>query len=137
MTARSPAPEKAHSEAERIAEAVCSVPGVVGLHAGALGEAVTLLPGRRVAGLRLSDDLTEVHIAVELSPPLREVADAVRKVVRGIRNQPVTVVVEDVLPPEAAEPEAAAAEAGQPEADSSPTPTPETTAVPAGAEERN
>ncbi|QIM22343.1 Asp23/Gls24 family envelope stress response protein [Phycicoccus sp. HDW14] len=85
---------------DRVAEAVRSVPGVVDLHGGALGEAVTLLPGRRVAGIRQSDDDTEVHISVEHGSRIREVADAVRQSVRAVTGSAVTVVVEDVVVPD-------------------------------------
>lgn len=88
------------SDSERVADAVRAVPGVVGLHAGAVGEAVTLLPGRRVAGVRLTDEATEVHVAVEHGRPVREVADAVRAATRTVLDRPVTVVVEDVVTPE-------------------------------------
>lgn len=94
-----------------IATAVRAVPGVVDLHAGALGEAVTLLPGRRVAGLRIADDHVEVHLAVEHGAAVRTVADDVRKAVAAVRPGPVTVVVEDVVedapddPPTAPAPE--------------------------------
>ncbi len=83
--------------AEAVARAVRAVDGVVDLHAGALGETVTLLPGRRVPGVRLRDDDTEVHVAVAHGADLRGVADAVRRAVREVRALPVTVVVEDVL----------------------------------------
>jgi uncharacterized alkaline shock family protein YloU len=85
---------------DRVAEAVRSVPGVVDLHGGALGEAVTLLPGRRVPGIRQSDDGTEVHLSVEHGAHIREVADAVRRSVRAVTGSPVTVVVEDVVVPD-------------------------------------
>lgn len=89
------------SDSERVADAVRAVPGVAGLHAGAVGEAVTLLPGRRVAGVRLTDEATEVHVAVEHGLPVREVADAVRLATRTVvDDRPVTVVVEDVVTPE-------------------------------------
>lgn len=80
-----------------IAAAVRAVPGVVDLHAGALGEAVTLLPGRRVAGLRITDDQVEVHLAVAHGESVRGVADDVRAAVAAMRPGPVTVVVEDVV----------------------------------------
>lgn len=85
---------------DRLATAVRAVPGVSDLHAGALGEAVTLLPGRRVPGLRIADESVEVHIAVEHGAQLRETADQVRAAVSSVRPGPVTVVVEDVVEPE-------------------------------------
>ncbi|NHA70137.1 Asp23/Gls24 family envelope stress response protein [Phycicoccus flavus] len=82
--------------ADRIAVTVRDVPGVSALHAGALGEAVTLLPGRRVPGVRVGDDAVEVHLAVSDSRPVRETADAVRTAVTTLTDLPVTVVVEDL-----------------------------------------
>jgi hypothetical protein len=86
--------------AERVATAVRSVPDVVDLHAGALGETVTLLPGGRVPGVKVRDDGVEVHLAVAHGSDLRATADAVRTAVRGVLDRPVTVVVEDVVTPE-------------------------------------
>lgn len=89
------------SDSERVADAVRAVPGVADLHAGAVGDAVTLLPGRRVPGVRLTQDATEVHVAVEHGHPVRDVADAVRRATRTVLDdRPVTVVVEDVVAPE-------------------------------------
>ena len=85
---------------DAVAAAVRAVPGVVDLHAGAVGEAVTLLPGRRVAGIRSGADGTEVHVALAEGTALREVADAVRIAVRAVAPGPVTVVVEDLVAPE-------------------------------------
>lgn len=136
------------SEAELVADAVSAVPGVFGLHAGAVGEAVTLLPGRRVAGIRITDEGSEVHISVEHGQPVREVAEAVRQATHGIVDRPVTVFVEDVTTPEPTAPEPTAPEPttqGPTAAASSPsdavepgTDTPDiTTSAPTGAEERN
>lgn len=136
------------SEAELVVDAVSAVPGVFGLHAGAVGEAVTLLPGRRVAGIRITDEGSEVHISVEHGQPVREVAEAVRQATHGIVDRPVTVFVEDVTTPEPTAPEPTAPEPttqGSTAAASSPsdavepgTDTPEiTTSAPTGAEERN
>lgn len=122
------------SEAELVADAVTAVPGVFGLHAGAVGEAVTLLPGRRVPGIRITDEASEVHISVEHGKPVREIAEAVRQATRGVVDRPVTVVVEDIATPEpiATDP----TEPMTPEADAPLTPD-TTTSAPTGAKERN
>lgn len=131
------------SEAELVADAVSAVPGVFGLHAGAVGEAVTLLPGRRVAGIRITDEVSEVHISVEHGQPVREVAEAVRQATHGIVDRPVTVFVEDVTTPEPTAPEpttqgSTAAASSPSDAVEPGTDTPDiTTSAPTGAEERN
>ena len=48
--------------AEQVAEAVRTVPGVHDLYGGLLGEVATYLPGRRVVGVRLTDEACAVHI---------------------------------------------------------------------------
>lgn len=153
MTAADPTGSD-RSEAELVADAVSAVPGVFGLHAGALGEAVTLLPGRRVAGIRITDEASEVHIAVEHGRPVREIADAVRQATRGVVDRPVTVVVEDIATPEPTAPEAPSSEAPEapeaPEASASglssepvapatdiQNTTDTNTSAPTGAKERN
>lgn len=88
----------ASTPAERAAEAALAVPGVADLHAGSFGEVGTYLPGRRVTGIRIRDDLTEVHVVAAMGSPLRELADAVRSAVAPIVGTPVQVVVEDVVP---------------------------------------
>ncbi|KQU65219.1 hypothetical protein ASD62_10385 [Phycicoccus sp. Root563] len=81
-----------------IAAAVLAVPGVSDLHAGMFGEVATYLPGRRVSGIRLQPDLTEVHLTIAFGSPVRETADAVRRAVAEQVGTPVHVTVEDVVP---------------------------------------
>jgi uncharacterized alkaline shock family protein YloU len=87
--------------ADVVAAAVLGVPGVAELHAGMFGEVGTYLPGRRVAGIRLGDDLTEVHVALTFGAPVRETAARIREVVGTITQGPVDVTVEDVVAPTA------------------------------------
>lgn len=82
--------------ADDIAAAVRAVPGVSGLHAGAHGEVGTYLPGRRVAGVRLGADATEVHIAVVMGSSIADVAQRVVAAVEPLTQAPVQVHVEDV-----------------------------------------
>jgi hypothetical protein len=92
-------PEHAEDElADRVAAAALAVPGVTGLHAGSWGEVAHYLPGRRVDGVRLRDDETEVHVTVSMGTPLLQAARQVRDVVSGLVDTPVSVVVEDVTP---------------------------------------
>lgn len=90
-----PAPEEL---ADRVAAAVLSVPGVAGLHGGAFGEVATYLPGRRVAGVRLGDELAAVHVSVVYGVPVSETAEAVRAAVAPLLTTPVDVSVEDIVP---------------------------------------
>ena len=87
--------------ADRVAEAALSVPGVDSLHGGAFGEAATYLPGRRVAGVRLTDNATEVHVVLRLDAPVLQTADRVRDAISPLVGGRVDVVVEDVVEPAA------------------------------------
>lgn len=84
---------------EILAEHVTAVPGVAELHGGMFGETATYLPGRKVAGIRIDDAGTEVHVAVEFGAPVGETAEAIRGVVAELTSGPVHVVVEDVISP--------------------------------------
>lgn len=88
--------------ADAVAAAARSVPGVADLHTGAFGEVATYLPGRRVNGIRLRDDTTEVHFVVTWGSPVLVTADQVRAAVAALVSTPVDVTVEDVVDPEAA-----------------------------------
>lgn len=82
--------------ADSVAAAALSVPGVTDLHSGAFGEVATYLPGRRVTGVRLAEDVTEVHIAVAMGAPVLSTAAAVRAVVTPLVATRVDVFIEDV-----------------------------------------
>ncbi|AJW41540.1 hypothetical protein NY08_3530 [Rhodococcus sp. B7740] len=82
---------------EDIADAVLAVDGVVGLHGGMFGEAATYLPGRRIAGIRIGDEGTEVHVTLEFGIAVRDTADAVRSTVAAMVDGPVHVTVEDIV----------------------------------------
>lgn len=88
--------EPDHDVTDSIATAVLAVPGVHDLHAGAVGQVATYLPGRRVSGIRAIDDGYDVHIVLAWGHPVSATADAVRAVVQQIRPGPVDVTIEDV-----------------------------------------
>lgn len=92
----SPAAGGLAETAAAVEAAALGVPGVVALHGGALGEVAVYLPGRRVSGVRLREDLTEVHVVVALGSPVRATADQVQRAVAATRPGRVDVVVEDV-----------------------------------------
>lgn len=93
-------PEPAPEPADRVAAAVLDVPGVHDLHGGLTGEVATLLPGRRVAGVRLRDDVCEIHVVIAWGAAVAETANAVRAAVDPlVDHRTVDVVVADVAPP--------------------------------------
>ncbi|MFJ7213494.1 hypothetical protein [Amycolatopsis sp. NPDC098790] len=85
----------AEPDAARIAAAVLAVPGVAGLHGGRFGEIATLVPPRRVVGVRVRDD--DITIALTARYPLvaADVAAQVRAAA-GVRGRPVHVVIADL-----------------------------------------
>lgn len=85
--------------ADTVAGIVRAVSGVADLHSGMFGEVATYLPGRRVAGVRVTDDRVDVHITVTADAPVRPTAAAVRAAVAAVLpDHAVDVTVEDVAP---------------------------------------
>lgn len=85
-------------DAERIAAVVTDVAGVAALHGGMFGEVATYLPGRRVSGIRISDDRVDVHVSLAQNAPVRATATAIQRAVAAITDLPVDVTIEDVVP---------------------------------------
>jgi hypothetical protein len=86
------------TEADTVAGIARTVAGVAGLHPGMFGEVATYLPGRRVTGVRISDDRIDVHISVLRDAAVRETAAAVRAAVAAaVPGRPVDVTVEDIV----------------------------------------
>jgi len=81
-----------------VAAAVLTVPGVIGLHGGMFGETATYLPGRRVPGVRLTENVTDIHLSVVYGAPVFATAQQVRTAVAALVTGPVNVTVEDVTP---------------------------------------
>jgi len=92
---------------DAVAAAVRQVPSVVDLHGGVMGEIGTYLPKRRVLGVRLRPEATEVHVTLVYGAPVRETASAVRAAVAHVVPGAVDVVVEDVASPPSPSDEAA------------------------------
>lgn len=82
--------------ADLVAAATLAVPGVTALHPGSFGEVATYLPGRRVVGVRLRDEVAEVHVVVAMGARLLDVAAVVRDAVGPLVGRPVEVFVEDI-----------------------------------------
>lgn len=85
--------------ADQVAAAVCAVPGVVGMQAGAFGEAATYLPGRRVEGVQIHSGTCSVHVVLAWGAPVLATADLVRAVVGALVTTIVDVTVDDVAAP--------------------------------------
>ena len=85
--------------ADRVAAAVLTVRGVTGLHGGMFGETATYLPGRRVPGVRLTENVTDIHLSLAYGAPVFATAQQVRTAVAALVPGPVNVTVEDVAPP--------------------------------------
>jgi len=85
--------------ADRVSDAVLAVEGVEDLHSGTFGEVATYLPGRRVTGIRIRPEATEVHVVLRWGAPVRATADAVRAVAGPLVGTPVHVFVQDVVDP--------------------------------------
>jgi len=85
--------------ADQVAAAVLTVRGVTGLHGGMFGETATYLPGRRVPGVRLTENATDIHLTLTYGAPVFATAQQVRTAVAALVPGPVNVTVEDVAPP--------------------------------------
>lgn len=93
-------PSTAGEPADRLAAVVRAIPGVADLHSGMFGEVGTYLPGRRVPGIRLTDDTVQIHLSALVGSPIRDVAAAVRRAVTAeYPGLAVDVTVEDVIEP--------------------------------------
>ncbi len=84
--------------ADQVAAAVLAVCGVTGLHGGVFGETATYLPGRRVPGVRLTEDVTDIHLSLAYGSPIAATTQQVRTAVAALVPGPVNVTVEDVVP---------------------------------------
>ncbi len=86
-----------HTEADAIAAAVRTAPAVAGLHAGGLRPVVTLLPGRRVEGVQLTDERVTVSVVVAQGVPITVLTEQVRSRVAPLAGgRPVDVHVADL-----------------------------------------
>lgn len=97
---RAAGPQDPGELADQVRAVVLAVPGVVAMHAGAFGEVATLLPGRRVRGVRVSEDgRAEVHVVASSTAPLPRTASAVHHAVSPLVPGPVHVAIGDVMTP--------------------------------------
>lgn len=86
--------------AAELAEVALAHPAVVRLYPGRYGEVGTYLPGRRIAGVRVSVDGIEIHLVVRIGVPVHLVAAQVREAVRPVAGGlAVHIVVADLIDP--------------------------------------
>jgi hypothetical protein len=82
---------------DTVAALVLACPAVAGLSGGPSGGAATYLPGRKVAGVRISPDTVEVHVVARYGPTVGELAGQVRSALAGrVLGRTVDLVVEDL-----------------------------------------
>ena len=87
---------------DEVVRVVRACPDVADMSEGAIAEAASYLPGRRVPGVRVVDDGLEVHIVARWGRPLPEVGDAVAAAVAPVAaGRAVTVFVDDIELPAA------------------------------------
>ena len=83
--------------ADLVASAVLAHPCVIRLDGGEFGVIATPLPGRRVTGVRVRDDSTEVGVVLRLERPLPEVVAELRAAIEQAAGAgPVDITVVDV-----------------------------------------
>lgn len=83
--------------AEQVSQLVQDHPSVVKLHGGEFGEIATYLPGRRITGVRISDDgRTEISVVLRLDRPLSTVVSELRSTIAARTGGPVDITVADV-----------------------------------------
>jgi hypothetical protein len=94
-------PIEHNDDADTVAGIAVGVPGVHSLHPGMFGEVATYLPGRRVAGVRITDNTIDVHVVVDADAKVRQTAAAVRRAVADVYPaHSVDVTVEDIGSPQ-------------------------------------
>ena len=93
-------------DVDAVAAAVAACPSVAHLAGGGLtGQVATYLPGRRVEGVRVTEDAIEVHLATRWDVPIPQAAAEVRAAVAPLAGgRPITVAVDDIDDPQAAIP---------------------------------
>ena len=80
---------------------VTSTPGVSGLGSGLPGAMTTYLPGRHVAGIRISEAAVDVEVAVSWDRPVTEVARDLQRRLAGVTGgRQVNVVIADLAMPD-------------------------------------
>ena len=80
---------------------VLACPHVADLGSGLLGAAATYLPGRRLEGVRITDDAIELEVRMTWGPSAADVAAEIRAAVVPLaEGRRVDVAITDILVPE-------------------------------------
>jgi hypothetical protein len=85
------------AQADAVVAIALAQPGVARLSSGHAAEVATYLPGRRVTGVRLTDDAVEVHIVARWVPSLPDLAQRVRESLTAVAGRRKVVVFIDDL----------------------------------------
>ncbi len=85
--------------ADLVVTGVTNVDGVASMHPGMFGEVATHLPGRKVIGVQMRPDVTNVDVVLHWGAPVPSTAERVRQVVAALVGTPVHVTVQDVTEP--------------------------------------
>jgi hypothetical protein len=97
-----PIPRVAAPPEEALAAAVAACTGVAALSGGTFGEVATYLEGRRITGVRMTDDVVEVHVVARWGTPMAVVAQQVRAACAPLApDRRVDVSIDDVEIPAA------------------------------------
>ena len=100
MSEQPPAVASAEPDPDAIARAVRSCATVADLSTGAVGEVATYLPGRRVAGIRISEDGIDVHVVGRFGPTMEAIGGEVRAAAGAAAfGRPVSVYIDDLADP--------------------------------------
>jgi hypothetical protein len=101
MSTFNPNPELVDGiDIDRLAAAVRSCSGVEDLDAGALGSATCYLPGRRVTGIRITDDRVTIQVRSRWGVPASVLGQQIRQTVSGLLgDRRLEIVVSDVDDP--------------------------------------
>ncbi len=107
MTSRTvDAQNRSDVDSEAVADAVGACSHVAELSGGSVGEVATYLPGKRVVGVRTTDDALEVHVVGHYGPTVMEITSQVRAAAaRHSGGRRVDVTVEDLRLDEPDEPD--------------------------------
>jgi len=84
-------------DADAVASAALACDSVADLSAGSVEEVATYLPGHRVKGIRVRDDVVEVHVVAKWGVPLPDVGRQVQAAVGAlVGGRSIVVAIEDV-----------------------------------------